>query len=107
MFLSGACVDICVCASFSLISFILDQTGKERGSKLGIDMSKQEVALAVGTAVGTGRYADTEDDGLFPEQFLTGQATPQQNSRHSPPLLYKKSYKNTLTLHSRMEFVNL
>lgn len=102
MFLSSACVDVCVGASFSLISFILDQTGKERGSKLGIDMSKQEVAVAVGT----GLYVDTKDR-LFPEQFLTGQTTPQQNSCHSPPLLYKKSYKNTLTLHSRMEFVNL
>lgn len=62
MFLSSACVDICVCASFSLI-FILDQTGKERGSKLGIDMSKQEVAVAVGT----GRDMDTKDDG--PNKF--------------------------------------
>lgn len=52
-------------------------------------MSKQEVAEAVGTAVGTGRYVDTKDAGLFPEQFLTGQTTATEQPSFSPSFIQK------------------
>lgn len=66
-----------------------EQKGKGAGSKRGIDMSKQEVAVG-----GLQLYGPLSHRTSYTTSF-------------SPTFIQKKSYKNTSALHSRMEFVNL